>query len=477
MFPFCYFTFCYFTYLFFIMLSTINEQNDVGDDTTCVVQRKKCFYTVSPEYHELVQIFVDKDWRNLTHLPRSGAVVGRPLDAFLRKYAFSRAQVTPKFKLWKKSFERERDIKQLDQSKIEDVDGLYRMVKEREPWKTQQQRKVSYYTTISCTYEIVFDDPLFVQQLKLLRFNFIEEVNKMIANPQLSNATKSQRYRNAETKCINEYVDSALIEFLESDHVSPYLLGNLALFVKVQGKAALFCLASEFVKCFSVSIKRGGHGNSTMVAMVEDSLSKHDPALIDLTVDSLLRQTIYNISGWLVKAIEKAADRMVSNQALKIAPKKIAECARFVSVESAKESNLPTAKVEDTISKVPLRFASASFFRFVLVVESVCEKVMVERSILIFGSDIVNELSKVIVDIPHVRATVRNCCNEHDALTPNEVGPVTEFLIAIYMKIRSNDYIRQIIAKTNKSLTPGTRSTLAVIAEGGLVAHVKKRKE
>jgi hypothetical protein len=455
-------------YFFYTTMTETNASEQVTTPT-----RKKSFFTGSLEYHEFIKICNDKNWQNQPYLPRAGAVEARELDAFMRKYSFNRGQVNTKFAHWKQSFEVEKALKTLDHLKLEDAKGLYQMVQGREPWSTEQKRNISYYDKDSCSYETVFSEHFFVGQLTLLRWNLIEVVNNLISNPQWSNENKSKRYKDSELKCILDFVGFCLIGFLEHDLVAPHFDGVLGMFVKVQGRAAIYCLATEFTKAFAISIKRGGKGNETMIGMVQASLSNLDPTTIDLTIDTLLRQTIYNIAGWLVKAVEKAVTRMKTNIKLKVALKKISESAGFVSVDDAKEQNLPTAKVDETVSKVALRYVSATFFSFVLVVEAVCEKVLVERSILIFGSDVVNQLATVIVDFPQVRAVVRKCCYDTDELTNDEVGPVTTFLITIYLKMRSRDYIRQIVSKTRKSLTPGTRSTLAVIAEGGLVAIAK----
>lgn len=46
-----------------------------------------------------------------------------------------------------------------------------------------------------------------------------------------------------------------------------------------------------------MAIKRGGHGSETMLDLVTTEL--------DLSEKTLLRQTIYNIAGWLEKEVEK----------------------------------------------------------------------------------------------------------------------------------------------------------------------------
>jgi len=316
---------------------------------------------------------------------------------------------------------------------------------------------------------MIFDEPQFRDQLSRLRINLLNSLNHFLQNASgISNDTRAKRYKAKEASLVESYVRDCNILFLSHETVMSFCNDpDDTMFVETQGNATFRILAMCFISELTMAIKRGGRGSQTMDELVEKALAKHiNP---DVSEKSLLRQTIYNISGWLVKAIKKKAALTESNVILKKALQKVNEASANITADEAKSQNLPTERVESRFSSVRLRFPSKPFFKMVLLIETICEQVLVEKSILIFGATVTDELAKAIEKVDLISQFTKKCCHQSNQLTNSEVIVVTSFIVQTYMKMRTRDYVRNLVGKTRKSLSQGTRPTLAVVSQGGMI--------
>jgi hypothetical protein len=434
----------------------------------------------SPQYRTFVGICERNNWKTRVHLPRRGAREGTELDRFIDENSFSRDQVNRKFAHYKSTFESERQIRQLDVSKIEVTSGIFNLVKHSEAWRFGiQDQSISFYKEDQSTmlYPELLEDPIFIGELEKLRSNLIDAINHLL-NGNKDDVHRAVEYRDIERSLMDQYKTACVALFLEHEKVKSEFCGINLQAAKMKAKSIFHRICHEFVQAFVKAIKRGGHGNSTMLELVNAAVASFDNSQIDLTENSMLNRTIYNIAGWLVKAAEKTCKKKLKDQPeLKSALAKISEASGSVSSDHAKLQNLPTGKVDATFSKVAFRYPSASFYKFVRMVEAVCEKVLIERSLLIFGATVVDDLAETLSDIPSLLECVRECAFDTNPLQNPEIKPVAKFLVATYMKMRSRDFVRHIMGKSRKSLSPGTRPTLAVISQSGISVSKKEHSK
>lgn len=77
--------------------------------------------------------------------------------------------------------------------------------------------------------------------------------------------------------------------------------------------------------------------------------------------------------------------------------------------------------------------------------------------------------------VPAIQDAVKRCCAED--LIEEELEMACQYLAGTYMKIRSRDYVRQIMSMSRRSLNQGTRARMAVLAEQPRGGKTKKQGE
>jgi hypothetical protein len=436
----------------------------------------------SSQYLQFVEICVKMKWDNRQHLPRRGSQDARELDTFSNKgmgddRPFSRAQLNRKFDHWKESLQSEQVIRRLDDNKIETTLQLFARVQKTDLWLTAiRSEKISLFDDEACSYDDIFKGDWLFERLYELRDNLIIAFNETLSQNSNRNSNSAEvAYVDCEVKLVQQFVDDAIESFMLLELVKNSLEVESAkqlTSIKPRARAFLDCVALEFVQYLSMAIKRGcGDGGQTLSEIALQIVAEYTQEGVDITEDTLLTRTIYNIAGWLVRATEKKARLIKNNINLRSALNKVAENA--VATNALERQQLPTGKVDTTYTTISnaLRYPSEAFFRIVLIVERVCERVLIERSVLIYGSQVVDELTEVLADTPAIRSATKICSG--NTLDDIELDLAVNYLTSTYMKMRARDFVRQLMGKTRKSLQQGTRPTLGAIASGVCGGKVK----
>ena len=203
----------------------------------------------------------------------------------------------------------------------------------------------------------------------------------------------------------------------------PFMSATDSVERKEDWKALLNVIAADFVRILETRLcKEDDSCLETVIANTLDSDWRPE--------DKAHKETIYYICGYLLRRLKKAADED-KNKHLKHALEQLVTNAT-VTREQARESNLPSGKVE-RIEIVELLYASDDMYKAILPIESVFHHLLNERSVYQYGT-------MMIADIIHylVKADLG-----FDQFLPSEdddiVSEVTGIMIDSYGNLQGKD--------------------------------------
>ena len=183
------------------------------------------------------------------------------------------------------------------------------------------------------------------------------------------------------------------------------------------------------------------------------------------------RESLYYITGWLLRAALKAAKRreeQVREQLNMLVSK-----ASYSREKAVEHSDLPTAKVERVELFGGLAYANEDFFNFVERLEFIFRSTLTPEYLMMNGSSLIDLVYK--------------CLNSDDGLLDNisifledeisseTVQAVTKYITRAYCRMRGKDFARKLMSKDTQSLKQTRRPTLAGVSNP--LIHKSKRKK
>jgi len=263
-----------------------------------------CWSINSPLYKEFAELCEKKGWHERDSAPRRGSNEAKELDKIIEKglgngKPLSRAQINRKFEHWKKSNESEKKILRLDESKIENEHELLKRMKETDYWiVTVMNERLCMFDSQSPTYAESISGWLALP-LGTLRTNLIDAFNEL-----LSDSSASKRYNMLEEELLSQFQDDFLGCLTNHDNVKPLLDAENDSNRNIRERAAGIAMniSRLFVEEIVMAIKRGGHGNETMLKAITDLIQEFEEKECNLRDNNRVRRALHNLAGWLIKA-------------------------------------------------------------------------------------------------------------------------------------------------------------------------------
>ena len=400
-------------------------------------------------------------WLNREYLPRSGANDGKKLDKFIEKglgngKEFSRTQVNSKFRHWKASYEIEKVVTLVDITKIYPACQIIKKIQNLDIYKLAGQRTVVPHSKdpkmpTQCS---IIDSLRAEAVVELLRTATIESINEA-----LSTKTKqSEKYAEAEKGNIAAFQDNWLVAVQEAAQDSTdTAFGNGSTRSRVKSYA--YTLAVELIRQIHIHVKVGDE--ESLDAKVKKILEECSHGENVIPIGMLHKETLYYIAGWLLFAARKEGQRRADGSCLQQSLSRLADEAHVMG-EHTELATLPTAKIERTqLYEERLHCPSMDFFEFVSTVEHVCEALLIQQSLILYGPDLINDLSKILREETALTNLVNNCVS---GLCPDCLEETTGYLVSTYMNMRGKDFVRQIVGASKKSLAVGHRQEIATLS-------------
>lgn len=439
--------------------------------------KTKNWLVSSPEYAEFVNICQENGWEERSALPVAGTKDEKDsgLDEFIKNglaanrsadgkpIPFTRDQLNRKFEHWKNSNKSEKELRRIDEAKLDSAETIIERLKESNTWKhsTTRSRLVLRDDSTKTHAELFEQDLLPI--LSDLRTAAISFFNELLFDDK---SKKKERYTDFEMQTIKEFADRLLTaagDFVSS--IDESKKGD----AKKRAYSAAYGVMKAFIDELVMVVKRGGV-NGSMESNAVAALTEFEAKpSSEIMKDNLVNRTIYNIAGWLESALVKEAARRTRDITLQKVLFDIHKNSN-VSKDFAQAAGLPTGKVDKTVTTKAdaLSYVSYEFYRFASMLESVCERVLIERSIKIFGSLVVKELAVALQGNKTIVDAVQSLTPES---SDEAVKEAVRYLLQTYMNMRSLDFVRQIMGMSRRSLAQGTRPTLGVISSTGKAGH------
>ena len=436
--------------------------------------KQKNWLLSSPEYAEFVKICQENGWEERESLPEAGTKDEKEsgLDEIIKKgltanrstdgkqKPLSRDQLNRKFEHWKNSNKIEREIRRVDEAKIDSTEKIIQRLKDSHMWKNSTMRsRVDHRNDLTKTHAELFEQHL-LPVLSDLREIVIRKFNELLFDEK---SKKNERYTDFELQTIDYFAKrllSAAGNFVASIDESKKR------FAEKRAYSVAYGVMKAYIDEMVMAVKRGGGEEGSMQSNAVEALKEFEakPASAIMT-DNLVNRTMYNISGWYDSAVYKEAARRSKDSTLREVLFSINKNSK-VTKDFAQAAGLPTGKVDKmvTTKEDALCYSSYEFYRFTAMLESVCERILIERSIRIFGSHVVRELASVLEENELIIDTVHSLA---PGSTDEAVKEAARYLIQTYMNMRSLDFVRQIMGMSRRSLSQGTRPTLGVMASNG----------
>ena len=179
--------------------------------------------------------------------------------------------------------------------------------------------------------------------------------------------------------------------------------------------------------------------------------------------DTMIAETIYYISGWLVCACSVEGRRRGGNTN---SAKALLLVYEICSVPESKKNELvdcPIRKVERAMKFGGLRFVTFDFFRLVSLIEFVFEKYLSKKSMVIHGESIVRSIINIVLLNKHVVDLFCEMMPGEREERPISLD-VLKFVLLVYGRFRGKEFVRKMMGSDKQSLEIGTRPTLSVLS-------------
>ena len=193
--------------------------------------------------------------------------------------------------------------------------------------------------------------------------------------------------------------------------------------------------------------------------------------------DELIRQEgLYFIAGWLLSAAGKEGPRRAEGSKLKELLMRFASVGHEVSIEKRKA--LPIGKTDRSQRFGGLKFPSVAVYRFVAVVEKVCEGMLVNQSLVLYGDSMFIQLSNALLEEDAIKHLIFTCLNmdgaNMDYDTANGIDMTIKYLLLTYMRMRAKDFVRLLMGRGKQATTVGHRREMAVVSNAKFRPSKKK---
>jgi hypothetical protein len=438
------------------------------------LQQRRNWLISSLEYAEFARICENNKWKLCPHLPRRGAQRGAELDKFMEKglgppdeTPFSRAQVNAKFKHWKDSFRELGERRLIEEGSVESIEKILELFFTDADGRPQgilmhaPNVVLCNENTPLLSSFVALDQPC-GDLLKSLRDSAIGSINDAL----VLTTGQSASYKAAQLENVKTF-ERAWADYV-IEKVNAEFNGD-------SGSVATSKVDRSRVEAYGANVARAVLRFIHQAIMLgkDNSLSAKVTKICAAILDEISlipdqkhrRETLYYITGWLLRVAEKQAARRKQGSCLQNA---LTELVKNASATDATEiSSLPTRKVTEVqIHEAKLKCPSADFFNFVALVEHICETLLLEENLVIHGPGIVKDLAKILQTETAVLSRLKKCIG-----LPNIEAECLEetagCLIRSYMNMRGKDYVRTILGASAKADTVGHRPKMQMVSMMG----------
>ena len=259
--------------------------------------------------------------------------------------------------------------------------------------------------------------------------------------------TKKSALANKQ-KVLTRQIEEVLVEFVDS-HYSDFELIVLA---DLPGhlKGVIRLHTTNFIRI----IKREMCHDITTGSTKLKSIVRHafETKLSELMSEGIMRlsgrESLYYITGWLLRAALKAAKRR---------EKEVKEQLRVLVVngsstrELAVDNNdLPTMKVEQVEKFGGLSYATNDFFVFVQRLEYVFIHTLTPELLMMNGSCLIEMVYGALNEEDLVFDAIAKFCEDNVGV--EVISSVVKYITRTYCRMRGKDFARKIMSKNTKSL-------------------------
>ena len=194
-----------------------------------------------------------------------------------------------------------------------------------------------------------------------------------------SNPSKNSISIRSRKYCQKKY--EMMLDFIKNP-LPPIESANFYSF-EIEWKATLSTLVYSFFSILHRTISRGRIDLVVQVTIKE--ISANNSTSFIPSNSSMLAQNIYYISGYLVSAAEKEADRGGGNTDRSRNLDKFVDSCVCMDKEEASKYNLPIEKVKRMCAFGGLKYVVPDFFVIVCFLESVYSRLYSNENLLIYG--------------------------------------------------------------------------------------------
>ena len=144
-------------------------------------KKSKRWQLGTEEWYEFVALCEKEKWHDRNHLPRLGDHDGVTLVHFMQKHGFSKGHVNRKFDDWQQLLKQDRAIGTLDGFKFSSHEDLFKLVMQQPGFRSMAVTSVDFSDPNAMRYDAVLNDTRVMDQLRLLRTEFVGGVNGFLA--------------------------------------------------------------------------------------------------------------------------------------------------------------------------------------------------------------------------------------------------------------------------------------------------------
>ena len=203
-------------------------------------------------------------------------------------------------------------------------------------------------------------------------------------------------------------------------------------------------------------------------ARLELEIPKHFDEAGDLLfptpINALVEQTLYYITGYLLKAMKSHGSRQKANTTVKAA------FDMFVATHEISHSDAKAAKLPVRLillkSDGSLHYPSNELYRLVCYMEHAYHSLLTLKNIIVLGSDILAIVDNLIQSDPAINDLFQKCMvsvREEAAieLTTDDETALLKFILDLYLKLRGKDFVKTLLSIVSKSVSLQTLTTRA----------------
>jgi len=384
------------------------------------------------EKKELIDLFKKKEW---------DSVPGRDsdLEALMSKHNWNRSQITRHFRIW---YDLGDDSnRNLDRSK-ESIIACYTMrcasAKEifKRTWESHDIQALRNHSRVSLTpdLETKASDPT-------LWNKFLTDIFEAAAENRLLNGNGIPQ-GNAKYCIVKENLVQKL---WKSFHDGTASMARIRSF--------FYILAKEFISQVQKSFAEPDV-EDVETEIIEQILKTKKP------LPKAHAETLYFISGYVLKAVALEGDRRKSKGTLFMHFAERNGLTKQLIAKARESGQLPMEKT-DTGNKGGRRYPTHGFYEVMVKIEHIYCALLTDDNLVAFGTRAMTRIDARI----KANETVRSRLSA--AIGRKAVGAdkVIDFVLQTYRRVRGSDYASKLLARSGKSYATATRTTLQVKTE------------